>query len=225
MINIIKSQPAPVCLASEKLKISGDYKCGEVINRIHADFHNKCYICEEKSPSSINVEHFRPHRGDVDLKFDWNNLFFACSHCNNTKMANYDDILNCTDAAQIITDFIEFSIKPWPKEKAVITPLIPNQDVQSTAQLLNEVYNGTTELKMTEAVNIRDKLVKEINEFVRLFHTYFYETGLTFEDKENIRTKMRRSMHPESPFTAFKIWIIKSNEDYVKLFGDLMPRF
>ena len=70
-----KSQPAPPCLAKEKQKATGDYKCGDVFERTKTDFKNKCYICENKEPITINIEHFRPHKGDKKLKFDWNNLF------------------------------------------------------------------------------------------------------------------------------------------------------
>src|ERR1700709_1938149 len=99
MIYHEKSHPAPTCLATEKAKAYGDYKCGEVLERLRDDFKNKCYICEVKEPHSINVEHFKPHRGDKDLKFDWNNLFYCCGHCNNSKCdkAEYDEILDCTN--------------------------------------------------------------------------------------------------------------------------------
>ena len=41
MIYLEKSQPAPECLVSEKAKASGDYKCGDTLNRIKDDFKNK----------------------------------------------------------------------------------------------------------------------------------------------------------------------------------------
>ena len=121
------------------------------------DFHNKCYICEEREPSTINVEHFIPHKGNKELKFDWNNLFYSCGHCNNIKHAKYDDILNCTDSKTIILDLLQFEIKPFPREKAQIIPLKTDKQVVLTAQFLNEVYNGTTDLKTIEGVNIRNK--------------------------------------------------------------------
>ena len=60
MINITKSQPAPLCLSTEKEKANGDYKCGEVLKRITKDFHNKCYIvpcikCQTGCCSSAEV--------------------------------------------------------------------------------------------------------------------------------------------------------------------------
>jgi HNH endonuclease len=41
-----------------------------------------------------NVEHLIPHKGDIDLKFDWGNLCLVCYHCNNLKSSIYNDILS-----------------------------------------------------------------------------------------------------------------------------------
>lgn len=45
------------------------------------------------------VEHLLPHKNGKykDRKFDWENLFWACGHCNGIKNQNkYDEgILNC----------------------------------------------------------------------------------------------------------------------------------
>ena len=46
-------------------------------------FFGKCYICEIKPVQDPQVEHLYPHKGNIDKKFDWNNLFYSCSHCNN----------------------------------------------------------------------------------------------------------------------------------------------
>lgn len=222
MINIIKSQPAPLCLSVEKKKASGDYKCGEVLKRLNEDFNNKCYLCEEKEPSTINVEHFIPHKGDIDLKFEWNNLFLACSHCNNIKLAKYDNIINCTDTNLKVTDLLQFIINPFPKEKVQIKSLSSDIKTEQTAKLLDEIYNGTTELKTIEGQNIRDKLSREILDFTKLLHEYFYEYGLNNEDKEELKKQIRRKLSPKTAFTAFKIWIIKNNEVLLKEFNDLI---
>ncbi len=76
MVYFEKSQPAPPSLLLEKNKNSGTYRTAEVIARLDKDFYSKCYICGQKNPTTINVEHFMPHRGDRDLMFDWNNLFY-----------------------------------------------------------------------------------------------------------------------------------------------------
>ena len=99
MIYFQKYKEFPGCLQIEKdkeiqgTKKDGDYKCRCVLRILRDDFKNKCYICERKDIADINVEHFKPHRNkNRDLKFDWNNLFYACGHCNNIKLAQYNDI-------------------------------------------------------------------------------------------------------------------------------------
>ena len=221
MINITKSQPSPPCLSIEKEKVNGDYKCEGVLSKLVVDFHNKCYICEEKAPSTINVEHFKPHKGDNSLKFDWNNLFFACGHCNNIKLAKYDDIVDCTDNSRLVLDLLKFQINPFPGEKVEILPLSTDAKVIVTAKFLNEVYNGTTELKTIEGKNIRDKLLKEIIEFQRLLFSYF-EDGVDEDEKIDYRKKIRRKLNSESAFTAFKFWIIKNNDVLMAEFGELI---
>lgn len=223
MINIIKSQPAPLCLSVEKEKANGDYKCGDVLKRLKDDFHNKCYICEEKEPSTINVEHFRPHKGDKELKFVWNNLFLSCGHCNNIKLAKYDDILDCTDNSVVILDLLKFEIKPFPKEKTQISALTSDKQAVLTSQLLNEVYNGTTELKTIEGGYIRNKLIREVIEFQKLLQYYYDEPGLTADEKQKIKQDLKRKLSPEAPFTAFKYWIIKGNDELSEEFKDLIP--
>ncbi len=229
MINLTKQQPAPACLDTEKAKANGDYKCGEVIKRLKEDSFNKCYLCEDQGITCVNVEHFKAHKGNKDLKFDWNNLFFACGHCNNTKLDKYDDILCCTDFSRIITDVLAFYIDPLPvkpPEDVQVTAIFQDEAVQRTAQLLNRIYNGTgTDIKVVEAENLRAKLICEINDLYKLIRKYFYKTGLTAADKKKIYKKIKRHLSPETPFTAFKIWIIKANTELTKEFGDLLPVF
>lgn len=222
MINFTKSQPAPPCLEVEKNKANGDYKCGDVLNRLSADFHNKCYICEEKAPGSINVEHLVPHQNNQDLKFDWNNLFWACSHCNNTKLAIHNNIINCTDPAVNVVASISLRMSPFPGEKVIIEPQVEDDKVRETARLLNDVYNGTTLLKKMEANGLRDKIRKEIWDFGELLNDYFNEDGLSEEEKQTLKNQIRRKLNPQSPFTAFKYWIINSNEKLQQEFGDLL---
>lgn len=224
MINIRKSQPAPGCLDQEKAKKSGTYDCGDVRRRLHADFFNKCYICEALAPSSIDIEHLISHRGDLNLKFDWKNLFLACSHCNSCKQHWYDDILDCTDFSTVITDCIQFEINPFPKERTKITALQSDSVVTKTVRLLDKVYNGKTKKQKLQADNIRTRLIKEILKFSKLLNKY-YKSGLSHIEKNKIRTEIERMLSPETAFTAFKIWVIKRNPELMHEFGNLLPVF
>jgi uncharacterized protein (TIGR02646 family) len=205
-----KSQPAPECLVHEQGKASGDYKCGDVLQRLQTDFKNKCYICEFQS-TSINVEHFRPHKGDRNLMFDWNNLYWACAHCNNTKLAKYDDILNCCDPDDRIEDKLSYAITPLPFEQASIEALDDHPRTQSTKALLLAVFNGTTDLKRLESANLRDQLIKEIRNFHNQIHDYF-DPSTAPEDKAYFHRRIKAHLNPASPFTSFKRWIIRGND-------------
>lgn len=224
MIHFAKSPAAPPCLETEKAKAKGDYKCGNVLELLKTDFKNKCYLCEVKEPHSINVEHFRPHKKkNKDLEFDWNNLFYCCGHCNNTKLAKpeYDEILNCTIETDGVDTKIKYEIKPYPKEKAIITALENEPQVNNTVNLLDEIYNGRTILKKIESANIRSKLLFEIRVFQDLL-IEFFDDGFTQEEREEIKNKISRHLKPASNFTAFKRWIIRGNEELLEEFGEFV---
>lgn len=65
MINFTKTVPSQEVLdklAAEKEKANGDYGLKEVLDAVEEEFHGKCYICEQKGLTSINVGHFIPSR-------------------------------------------------------------------------------------------------------------------------------------------------------------------
>lgn len=219
MIYLPKSQPAPISLESEKKKITGSYKETDVLERLKEDFKNKCYICETKEPQNINVEHFQPHKGNIDLKFDWNNLFFSCGHCNNTKLDKFDDILNCTESNAVETK-IKYEIKPFPKEKAKIEAIENTAQINNTVELLNQIYNGTTNLKQIESSNMRRNLLKEIKEFQALLFEYDEEEDV--EEKEKTKKKIAKHLNLNSSYTAFKRWIIRDNNYFSRIFIDFL---
>lgn len=99
MVKIERSFPAPDSLESEAKKVSGSYEQPDVVSRLRKDFHDKCYICELKNLQDPQVEHLLPHKNGKypERKFDWNNLFWSCGHCNGIKnQKKYDDgIIDC----------------------------------------------------------------------------------------------------------------------------------
>lgn len=222
MIYLPKSKDAPPCLAIEKAKASGTYRCEGVANKLKDDFHNKCYICETKEPHSINIEHFIPHRGNRDLKFDWHNLFYCCTHCNNIKGAktDFDTILNCTMETDMDTH-IKYELKPFPKEKPLITAMINTQKVENTVKLLNEVYNGTTEQKVIEAANLRAALLREIRTFNARLDA-FKDEGYNSEEREYFKRKITQHLTAKSAYTAFKRWIVRDNAELFAEFAEYL---
>lgn len=87
MVKVERSFPAPASLALESQKANGSYSMPDVVKQLKEDFHNKCYICELNELQDAQVEHLLPHLDGKypKRKFDWNNLFWSCGHCNNVK--------------------------------------------------------------------------------------------------------------------------------------------
>jgi uncharacterized protein (TIGR02646 family) len=218
MIFFEKSQPAPESLAVEKLKKSGSYRTKEVVERVSADFRDKCYICEYKKPTSINVEHFVPHKGNRDLMFDWNNLFYACVHCNNTKSGGYDTILNCTDPADEVEENIDYAINEFPKFEVVVTAKKNDERTVATAKLINAVYMGTTYVKRKESGYIRESIAKDFLEFRNLILQY-RDKSLSVDEIQNAKESIYEHLNSASAFTAFKRGYIKHNAGLFQLFG------
>lgn len=221
MVYLEKSQPAPDCLEIEKSKANGDYKCGEVLDRLRVDFKNKCYICEIVKPVTINVEHFVSHQGDKNLKFDWQNLFYACGHCNNTKqqiVKTSNQFLNCTIAEDNVETSLRYEMRPFPFEKVKIEVKTDSEKARHTQALLLAAYNGTTQLKTIESSNIRQNLLDEIIDFQSHLHNYFTETNSP-EDCDYFHRKIRGHLNKASAFTAFKRWIIRDNPVLFEEFG------
>jgi hypothetical protein len=161
---IPKTMPGPHAdLAAEKIKPSGTYRIPAAINLLRADFHNRCYLCED-SPQSINIEHFTPHRENRDLKFSWANLFWSCNHCNNTKGAQFDSILNCTTDVEI-EEKLEYIFFSFPSEDATIRAIGQTEESRLTAKLLSNIHNGTTPLKRIESNELRKRICLHLHAF------------------------------------------------------------
>ena len=220
MINLEKSQPAPASLAAEKSRASGSYREPDVIERLHADFFGKCYICENAPLTSVNVEHFVPHREDRDRKFDWDNLFLACGHCNNTKQtrSEFNSILKCTDWNDPIIASIRCDFEPWPKERPRFVALVDDERTRNTANLLNDVFNGNTPIKEIESNSLRDLLLEEMKEFQALLLAFF-ERGTPETERARLREQIEQHLAPSSAFCAFKIWAIRRRDLLEREFG------
>ena len=90
MIRVFKSANSPQSLLGKKAYVGEDAQL-----QLLDEQHEKCYICERKRDTDFEIEHLKSQSNNTeDLKYDWNNLLFACSYCNKKKLNNYDNILN-----------------------------------------------------------------------------------------------------------------------------------
>ena len=73
---IIKEADAKAASVLEEAKIKkSSYNTPEVNAALREMFHGKCYICESKDITSYQIEHLYSYHKELNLKYDWNNLF------------------------------------------------------------------------------------------------------------------------------------------------------
>lgn len=158
----------------------------------------------------MEIEHLIPHRDDLELEYDWNNLFLACRHCNNTKGVKYDSILNCTE--EEIDKKIAFRKTGYfgQDEKFVFDVLEQTEKTVNTQKLLEDVFYGSTPQKEMESKVLRRALRKELSKFKNQVREY---KDAEEWEKEDLRCLMKRELSVRSEFTAFKRWLIRDNKE------------
>ena len=211
MVRLSKSQlPPGIMIRSEQ-----DYREGKVFETLVSDCHGKCYICEDK-PSTINVEHIIPHRGDPCLRFDWNNLFIACGHCNSIKHAKYDDILDPTECDPEEHIALTVEISDNLVDHVQIEALTEDDSTKQTVELLGLVYNGgSTDIKNIECSNLRNEhLMPVIRTFLQYIRNYHDEPDLGYDNMIN------KGIDRSSAFAAIKRKIIRDDPKLSVIFAD-----
>ena len=214
-----KTIKAIEALKTAKIKNSS-YNTPEVNAALREMFYGKCYICENKQTTSFQIEHLMPHHGNVDLKYDWNNLFWSCAHCNNIKNDKYTPILDCTK--ENIEDFIAFRKKGYfgTEERLIFESLDFRTETENTVKLLQEVYYGSTPQKQIEAKVLRRALRKELSEFKEYVREYQEEEDE--QEKGDLRCLLRQELRDSSSFAAFKRWLIRDNKNiFPELYEDI----
>ncbi|MCL2051777.1 MAG: HNH endonuclease [Lachnospiraceae bacterium] len=213
MVSLCKS-PLP---EGTVIKSESDYRTGEILKILTTDCHDKCYICEDKT-TSINVEHIVPHRSDPVLKFDWNNLFIACGHCNNIKHEKYDAILDPTKCEPEEHIALSIDVGDEMIDRVKVESLKTDEDTLLTAKLLDIVYNGgSTDIKEIECANLRNShLVPNIRLFKQYIKNHLEEPDLGYDDI--IRVEIKRS----SAFAAFKRKIVRDDPELSVAFASAL---
>ncbi len=81
MIDVTRSDLAPESLARRQ-----SWNDDDVLLRLHADFHGKCYLCESKVQlRNLQVDHRLPRHTHPELSHDWSDLCPTCGLCNQRR--------------------------------------------------------------------------------------------------------------------------------------------
>ena len=218
MVKVTRSYPEPESLAVEAKKANGSYNKEDVTERLKKDFNDKCYICEIKNLQDPEVEHRLPHKNGryPERKFDWNNLFWCCGHCNRVKNnGKYDSgIIDC--CKQDPEELLDFSLI----EDDVLIKAVDNNDEQSvlTAELIYETFNlRNTGIRKAASENRMQSLLLDMNVLYSELENYKHNP----KSKRNIRM-IKALLRRESQFAAFKRGYVRTRiseypglEDYV----------
>lgn len=215
MVKIKRTFPAPLSLAVEYKKENGSYAQDDVIKQLQTDFNGKCYICEMKNLSDPQIEHLLPHKQGKDKKrkFDWENLFWACPHCNRVKnQKKYEEgILDCCKIDP--EEFLFFRLNEKYTEVGI---KMENIAAERTAELINEVFNlQNTGMRIYASAFRLQELQKEMN--------VFYDKLESFKKNRNsvvARRTLKALLKRESQFAAFKRCYI---QEHAKEYPELLP--
>lgn len=213
MVKVERTFPAPASLAVESQKISGSYSEPDVIQQLKKDFNNKCYICEMKELQDPQVEHLLSHENGKyhDRKFDWNNLFWSCGHCNGVKnQKKYKEgIMDCC-----ITDPEEYIYFRISGKEVVVTAQNKDETAVRTAELVKEVFSLENTGMRTYKSDMRFKcLVSEMN----VLYDNLEKIRKYPKSKVTLR-KLKALLRRESAFAAFKRCYVK---EHLKEFPEL----
>lgn len=199
MVKVERSFPAPSSLAEEAQKKNGSYEKEDVVEQLKEDFHNKCYICELKWLQDPQVEHLLPHKNGKykDRKFDWENLFWVCAHCNGIKNQKLIDFQLNDDNVKLIRNFS-----------------VQDDEIDRTILLIWEVFN-------------RKNTGMRVYKSAMRFKALRTEMNLLFDNLEQLKQepgsivvlrKLRALLRRESAFAAFKrSYVRKHLLDYPEL--------
>ncbi|MFZ2451776.1 MAG: hypothetical protein WAW36_14765 [Methylovulum miyakonense] len=218
MFNVVRPDETPASLQYRK-----KYDDKDVYDSLEKIFFSKCYLCETKEPHDINVEHFDAHMGNLDKKFDWNNLYFVCSRCNNIKLSKYNNLIDCCDPKQDVFKAIKHLPPATPYAKKVcVTAMSHDAKTAETQELLDAIFNSEhTVNKKISGSFLRKKVFEQYNLLLDQINAY-YSPVATEADKNQSLERMKVLIHRSSPYSAFIRWCILEDEKLGPLLQHLM---
>jgi len=198
MIRVRKSTDTPPSLQIENCH---NYNGQDVQESLYSDQYGKCYLCEQETHKTFQIEHFKPK--DVgyfpELKYDWTNLFLSCGYCNGRK-SNSSEILNPLN--HNIEEIIAHRIDVYSK-KVEFDSETKDKSTNDTVELLTKLFNGKSNIRDVKGEILFKDLNREISYFIKMLLNYKSDTSPTN------RQIVIDLLHISKEFLAFKYWLIK----------------
>jgi hypothetical protein len=182
------------------------YNDDNIVALIKADFFDKCYLCEEKTPRHLEVEHFYPQAYFPEKIHDWDNLICICEKCNKIrpKKINTDEndvVLNpCINDVETL-----IQLRYNPTDYSVsISSVEATSIVVNSISLLERIHNGINTTSPSY-VDLRKLIAEEIaalEEDISNLNTVI----------ENVfRKRIAKRLSRQSAFFAIKKTFIQEN--------------
>lgn len=217
MFNVVRKYPAPLSLSAQK-----SYSGEDVWLTLQEIFFHKCYLCETKQPTDINVEHLRPHAQDLALKYSWENLYYACSRCNNLKLDGFKEILDCADPN--IDVFRKIKILPPHSYQGhiIISATDSQSETLETVELLSRIYNNPTTINKTiTCAHLKNNIFKKYTSLTESMRQYLDDES-TASEKQHSLEKLQTLMKKEQAFSALLRWVVLEDSYFKPLLETYM---
>lgn len=208
MIRIRKSNETPGSLRSSNCK---KYDSEDVKEVLYSDHDGKCYLCEQATGKSFEIEHLRAKAKYPEFEFKWNNLFLACPYCNGRKPNQLDKFFDpCTNN---IEDLIEQRILFAENKIEFKGNQNSNASIQ-TISLLERLLNGKSGIRDFKGQLLYKDIEREIVFFMELLLAY------KSDSRDINKQAVIDSINLRKEFLGFKYWIIRDDVDLFDVFKD-----
>lgn len=148
---------------------------GQKVNQLIEDdlknmTQNHCAFCDGFPVKQLGstIEHFRPKTRFPELSHTWDNLFYCCNACQNSKQENFNENLLKPDVLGY--DFTRFFICTFDGEAILLSPnpRASDQD-RLSAEITIRLY-GLNDLERPEDrfrvwSQFRDLITQEVDDF------------------------------------------------------------
>lgn len=198
MIDVTRTPEPPASLGTGKLRAR------DVLERLHADFFGKCYLCESLvTLGGFEVDHRVPRSHDPSRATDWTNLFPICDGCNKRRRKTYPDggLLDPASGDGAIAARLEQRIVDrYPREtRPGFRGLHPaDRAAVNTAQELDHIHNDPRAIK---AEDLRMTIVAHQRR-VFLACLKYRDGDLAEADRRVLGEHLREMLSRRAPFTA-----------------------
>ena len=167
------------------------------MDQLHMDFLGKCYLCERPiEPNGFEVDHRlqRAWTSGSGLEHQWDNLFAACSDCNQRRPKKEPNAPPLDPGA---SGSMARLVQRWADDRPIFWPTGPkdNNAVSTTAELVH--LHDPLQPKGRNLVSaIRSQLLLVFKTERDLF------AAQAPEEQDDLRERLRRLLSRRAPFTA-----------------------